>query len=617
MKTTRNTQSDQIQNKAAANPPERHSGGLSAVSHNPLAVTQRRIAQVVEHSPRMVAQRRQWASLFGPAVQRAPMPEEELTQGKFETAQRIGPDEEDLTQGKFETAQRIGPGEEELAQGKFNPVQMRGPDDEDIAQGRFASSAPAQLEEKPAPAGNNTGLPDNLKSGIENLSGLSMDDVKVHYRSDKPRQLQALAYTQGTDIHVAPGQEQHLAHEAWHVVQQKEGRVKPTTWMQGTAVNDEVGLEKEADRMGGEAVQKSGIRGRSASATVQRKNRYGADSDSIAASFESPAQLVEISGSRIYPTGKSGKALWEYVKDRLPYPHGIKKYFLQFLSADQKYDSNVDFADAFVNWLSQQTKETKKGTKPVLRTELSLRRPGWPKDYKEKLGFEPGDNIRHVVRNATLKNALDKEYRLLSAHYDENLLRNYYRDMYKGLLGNDPGNMHPIQIVEYIYKSAYLHLGNLFAGPGGDNQLIGLSADPITKKGEELVAKGEEQVNIVIAFVEAMNVVRDIKLKNSGLNEQAEPLKKLVIGLLGEMCEEYQKLDDGEETKTAAAQDIGYDLIDIGMSMGFDLIDERGEDVDPVRQKNLLQVEMALQNEQWEPGTHQLTKIIALFLSIS
>ena len=27
---------------------------------------------------------------------------------------------------------------------------------------------------------NNTGLPDNLKSGIENLSGISMDDVKVH-----------------------------------------------------------------------------------------------------------------------------------------------------------------------------------------------------------------------------------------------------------------------------------------------------------------------------------------------------------------------------------------------------------------------------------------------------
>ena len=65
---------------------------------------------------------------------------------------------------------------------------------------------------------NNTGLPDDLKSGIENLSGYSMDDVKVHYNSDKPAQLHAHACAQGTEIHVASGQEKYLPHEAWHVV---------------------------------------------------------------------------------------------------------------------------------------------------------------------------------------------------------------------------------------------------------------------------------------------------------------------------------------------------------------------------------------------------------------
>ena len=35
---------------------------------------------------------------------------------------------------------------------------------------------------------NQTGLPDKLKSGMENLSGFSMDDVKVHRNSDKPAQ---------------------------------------------------------------------------------------------------------------------------------------------------------------------------------------------------------------------------------------------------------------------------------------------------------------------------------------------------------------------------------------------------------------------------------------------
>ncbi|WP_340202938.1 DUF4157 domain-containing protein [Ascidiimonas sp. W6] len=103
---------------------------------------------------------------------------------------------------------------------------------------------------------NSTGLPDTLKSGIENLSGHSMDDVKVHYNSPKPAQLQAHAYAQGNQIHLASGQEKHLPHEAWHVVQQKQGRVKPTRQLQAkVAINDDMGLEKEADIMGAKALQ--------------------------------------------------------------------------------------------------------------------------------------------------------------------------------------------------------------------------------------------------------------------------------------------------------------------------------------------------------------------------
>lgn len=103
---------------------------------------------------------------------------------------------------------------------------------------------------------NQSNLPVQLKSGIESLSGISMDDVKVHYNSNKPAQLQAYAYAQGTDIHLAAGQEKHLPHEAWHVVQQKQGRVKPTLQMKGKVnVNDDKGLEAEADAMGAKAVQ--------------------------------------------------------------------------------------------------------------------------------------------------------------------------------------------------------------------------------------------------------------------------------------------------------------------------------------------------------------------------
>ncbi len=101
---------------------------------------------------------------------------------------------------------------------------------------------------------NRTGLPDMLKSGIESLSGLAMDDVRVHYNSSKPAGLQALAYTQGTDIHVGPGQERHLPHEAWHVVQQKQGRVKPMLRAKGMSINNDNGLEHEADMMGTKAL---------------------------------------------------------------------------------------------------------------------------------------------------------------------------------------------------------------------------------------------------------------------------------------------------------------------------------------------------------------------------
>lgn len=80
--------------------------------------------------------------------------------------------------------------------------------------------------------------------------------MQVHYNSDKPAGLQAHAYAQGTDIHLAPGQEKHLPHEAWHVVQQKQGRVKPTMQLQeNVKVNDDKGLEKEADVMGQKALQ--------------------------------------------------------------------------------------------------------------------------------------------------------------------------------------------------------------------------------------------------------------------------------------------------------------------------------------------------------------------------
>ncbi|HKR03907.1 MAG TPA: DUF4157 domain-containing protein [Bacteroidia bacterium] len=137
-------------------------------------------------------------------------------------------------------------------------------DSADAAQLQTAAgnnSAPA-LQQPKAETGNNTGLPDQIKTGVEDLSGYSMDDVKVHYNSAEPAQLNALAYARSSDIHLAPGQEKHLPHEAWHVVQQKQGRVQPTMQMKhNVQVNDDPVLEREADVKGNEAASlgKKGI----------------------------------------------------------------------------------------------------------------------------------------------------------------------------------------------------------------------------------------------------------------------------------------------------------------------------------------------------------------------
>ena len=157
--------------------------------------------------------------------------------------QRVGLEDEERFQMK--TGQLQSDEEEDTLQGKFEPTVQRVEDDAEGVQ----MKSDTVCQQKP----NNTGLPDNLKAGVESLSGFSMDDVKVHYNSSQPATVQALAYTQGTDIHVAPGQEMHLPHEAWHVAQQLAGRVEPATEVGGMPVNDNIDLEHEADVMGARA----------------------------------------------------------------------------------------------------------------------------------------------------------------------------------------------------------------------------------------------------------------------------------------------------------------------------------------------------------------------------
>ena len=106
------------------------------------------------------------------------------------------------------------------------------------------------------------------KQGSRNFPGVAIDDVKVHYNSAVPAGYQALAFAQGSNIHVGPGQERHLPHEAWHVVQQKLRRVQPTLQLRGAAFNADSALEREADIMGAKATHSAKMASSSATPAV-------------------------------------------------------------------------------------------------------------------------------------------------------------------------------------------------------------------------------------------------------------------------------------------------------------------------------------------------------------
>jgi hypothetical protein len=240
-------------------------------------------------------------------VQRQEKPEEEEPlQGKFETIQRLEPEDEEKLQMKSVVQRQEIPEEEETLQGKMaDPVQRQEiPEEEEPIQGKMIGTI--QRQEIPEEESiqtkreNNTGMPDNLKAGVESLSGIDMSDVRVHYNSSEPAKVGALAYTQGTNIHVAPGQERHLSHEAWHVVQQKQGRVKPTVQIKkGIIINDDSNLEHEANMMGDKVKRISFVEAEQAlnlfnTSSFDQMSIHAPIHDNLGESVQSPLQRLTL-----------------------------------------------------------------------------------------------------------------------------------------------------------------------------------------------------------------------------------------------------------------------------------------------------------------------------------
>jgi len=122
---------------------------------------------------------------------------------------------------------------------------------------RAASSAvlvPPNFAGRPTGAGQP--LHAHVRQKMEALFGASFADVRVHV-GPHVVSIGALAFTQGADVHFAPGQynpftprgHHLLAHELTHVVQQRSGRVR-NPFHTGVAIVNDRFFEAEAERMG-------------------------------------------------------------------------------------------------------------------------------------------------------------------------------------------------------------------------------------------------------------------------------------------------------------------------------------------------------------------------------
>jgi len=194
---------------------------------------------------------------------------------------------------------RPGPGKRATADGiPPRPVQRK-------ASGHAASGDidPSRSPGEP--------LPEEVRRRMERAFGADFSDVRIHV-GPEAEAVGAKAFTQGTDIHFAPGEYdprsplglELLGHELTHVIQQAQGRVSQTGERGGLPASDDSWLEREADEMGtraahGEApvVQVSyGMAPMPQRAPVQRQKVPQPDAGAPAADDDRKKRLADVHG---------------------------------------------------------------------------------------------------------------------------------------------------------------------------------------------------------------------------------------------------------------------------------------------------------------------------------
>ena len=134
-----------------------------------------------------------------------------------------------------------------------------------ISQMKSESAQPSKQNQtnQNSSSGSRGSMPAPVRSKMENSFGTNFGDVGIHTDSHQAKSMGALAFTQGNNVHFAPGQynpqsssgQALLGHELTHVVQQRAGRVAVPHQSKGAPINADHSLETEADQIGAKAAQ--------------------------------------------------------------------------------------------------------------------------------------------------------------------------------------------------------------------------------------------------------------------------------------------------------------------------------------------------------------------------
>jgi hypothetical protein len=275
--------------------------------------------------------------------------------------------------------------------------------------------------------------------------------------------------------------------------------------------------------------------------------------------------------------------------------HGIKTRLVDYIrDTNAEYGDSTQFLAAFMPWLAQQKRRVRDDKETDVLKPFSvsgMSRPAWPEALKTLKGLQAGDNVRHVVRNATLKRSLEVEMNRVPEGQRKPRLTQIAKE-----LGIDvPHDALNEVLARQIYDELYLNPENLFAGDGPVNQVIGFAADPVRDIGEELIGRGDEPVDIVDVYTAVMKAIYGAANK---VKANEDYLRFILHEINAPVQEAIGSLRQDENNTKVVAEEAGELVADIGLGFGFDLVDGRtAADTQNIaqRQGRLLWTERALQ----------------------